>query len=47
VIHFLGEQNDIYHAHMKDTVIFKDTARLPKLESSISPPTRPNSRKAR
>ena len=26
VIHFLGKQNAIYHAHMKDTVIFKDTA---------------------
>ena len=26
VIHFLGNQGAIYHAHMKDTVIFKDNA---------------------
>jgi sugar phosphate isomerase/epimerase len=26
VIHFLGKQGAIYHAHMKDTVIFKDVA---------------------
>jgi sugar phosphate isomerase/epimerase len=26
VIHFLGKQNAIYHAHMKDTVVFKDNA---------------------
>ena len=26
VIHFLGKQGAIYHAHMKDTVIFKDNA---------------------
>ena len=26
VIHFLGKQKAIYHAHMKDTVVFKDNA---------------------
>jgi sugar phosphate isomerase/epimerase len=26
VIHFLGKQNAIYHAHMKDTVVFPDNA---------------------
>jgi len=26
VIHFLGKENAIYHAHMKDTLIFEDTA---------------------
>jgi sugar phosphate isomerase/epimerase len=26
VIHFLGKQGAIYHAHMKDTVVFKDNA---------------------
>ena len=27
VIHFLGKQNAIFHAHMKDTVMFKDNIR--------------------
>jgi sugar phosphate isomerase/epimerase len=42
VIHYLGKQSCIYHAHMKDTVIFKDEAAVTGVLNFQAEPTQKN-----
>ena len=42
VIHYLGKQGCIYHAHMKDTVIFKDEAAVTGVLNFQAEPTQKN-----